>query len=407
MDMRSNRSRLWVSPLLTGLAFAYLGCGSDDSLGDKSARTTSSTTSGSGSTSSGSNGAGGASTSGSNTTSSAGTGSNTTSAGTGSNTSTTGNGGASATTGNGGSGGGATTGGTGGAGSGTGGARDAGNGGSANRDAGIVDAHAEADVPLPVCNYPNWVAGMAYKANDIVMYMGKAYIALGDNPGLDPTVSTFYWAPYTGCKPPPPPPPTKCAVLDALLPNGEATFTQMFTPSFQGWVPLAAYSYASLCQALSAAGVAGFVRSGNMTQDKRELAAFFANVAIETAYLTFTDEGGQPSTAQDYHGRGALQITGQPIYQEVGSGLGLALTQTPGLASQAPHVWSTGIWYWMNHANPSVGSPNICHNAIAQGNFGLTVRIIQGSCGSAPDRITQYQKNCTLLSVDPGTTTCQ
>jgi chitinase len=254
--------------------------------------------------------------------------------------------------------------------------------------------------------YADWVKGKAYKAGDIVMYMGKPYIATGDNPGLDPTISTFYWSPYTGCKPPPPPPPTLCPVLDKLLPNGEKTFTEMFTPTFQGWVPLPAYSYGSLCKALDTQGLAGFVRSGNMVQDKRELAAFFANVALETAYLTYTDEGGQPSTNQDYHGRGALQITGQVIYQEAGAYLGLNLVGMPQLASQSPAVWSTGMWYWMAHANPSVGAPNICHNAIAQGNFGLTVRIIKGDCGSAAERATQYRKNCTLLNVDPGTTTC-
>src|SRR5439155_15304921 len=124
---------------------------------------------------------------------------------------------------------------------------------------------------------------------------------------LDPTISTFYWSPYTGCKPPPPPPPTMCPVLDRLLPNGETTFTAMFTPSFQGWVPLAAYSYSSLCKALDTAGLTGFVRSGNVTQDKREVAAFFANVALETAYLTYTDESGHASSDQDFHGRGALQ----------------------------------------------------------------------------------------------------
>jgi chitinase len=290
---------------------------------------------------------------------------------------------------------------------GAGGARDAGSGTGGSRDGGaILDAKSEADVPLPLCNYPDWVKGTNYKTGDIVMYMGKPYIALGDNPGLDPTISTFYWAPYTGCRPPPPPPPVMCPVLDKLLPNGETTFKDMFTPSFQGWVPLAAYSYSSLCKALDTPGLGGFVRSGNTVQDKREVAAFFANVALETAYLTYTDEGGQPSTNQDYHGRGALQITGQVIYQEAGSFLGLNLVGMPQLASQAPAVWSTGIWYWMQHANPSVGNPNICHNAIAQGSFGTTIRIIKGDCGSAPDRVAQYRKNCMLVNVDPGNTAC-
>ncbi len=248
---------------------------------------------------------------------------------------------------------------------------------------------------------------MPYKAGDIVMYMGKPYIATNDNPGLDPTISTFYWALYNGCRPPPPPPPVMCPVLDKLLPNGETTFKAMFTPTFQGWVPLPAYSYASLCKALATNGLGGFVRSGNDVQDKREGAAFFANVAIETAYLTYVDESGHNAADQDYHGRGALQITGQSIYADAGAGLGLDLVGHPQLASQEPVVWQTGIWYWMLHANPSVGGAQICHAAIAQGNFGLTVRIIKGDCASADTRATQYRTNCMLLNVDPGTTTCQ
>jgi hypothetical protein len=84
----------------------------------------------------------------------------------------------------------------------------------------------------------------------------------------------------------------------------------------------------------------------------------------------------------------------------------LNLTGMPQLASQAPVVWQTGIWYWMIHANPSVGGANICHNAIVQGNFGATIRIIKGDCGSAPDRVAQYRKNCTILGVDPMNTAC-
>jgi chitinase len=372
------------SAVLVAFALAILAplaC-SDDPIGDRGTTRTSTSGGGLGNTSG--NATGGGSNTGPSTVSTTGGGSPTTSGpGTGGPTSGPGSGGA------GGASGGA---------NGTGGARDGG---------AIMDAKSEADVPLPLCNYPAWVAMMPYKAGDIVMYMGKPYIATGDNPGLDPTISTFYWAPYTGCRPPPPPPPVPCPVLDKLLPNGEATFTQMFTPSFQGWVPLAAYSYASLCKALATNGLTGFVRSGIDVQDKREVAAFFANVAIETAYLTYIDESGHNAADQDYHGRGALQITGQAIYADCGAGLGLDLVGHPQLASTEPVVWQSGIWYWMLHANPSAGGTQICHQSIAQGNFGHTVRIIKGDCASADTRAAQYVKNCMLLNVDPGTTACQ
>jgi chitinase len=206
--------------------------------------------------------------------------------------------------------------------------------------------------------------------------------------------------------PPPPPPAAECPALDKLLPEGEKTFTAMFTPTFQGWVPLPAYSYSSLCKALAVPRLGGFASSGNATQDKRELAAFFANVAIETAYLTAIDERGHQASAGTFHGRGSLQITGQPIYAECGQALGLNLAGQPQLASTEGVVWQTGIWYWMLHANPSVPAPNVCHGAIMAGDFGKTLRIIKGDCASLDNRATQYRKNCTMLGVDPGKTSC-
>jgi predicted chitinase len=287
-----------------------------------------------------------------------------------------------------------------------GGGRAGGATGGGGKDAAGAETGGAADAELPVCNYPAWSKSAAYKAGDIIMYMGKPYIALHDNTSLDPTVSTFFWGPYTGCKPPPPPAAALCPLLDKLLPRGEATFTEMFTPPFMGWMPLGAYSYASLCKALDTPALAAFIRSGNDMNDKRELAAFFANVAIETAYLTAIDEQGHGAADKDFHGRGSLQITGQAIYGECGAALGLNLAGMPQLASQETAVWQTGIWYWTSHANPSAPGNQICHAAIAQGEFGQTVRIIKGDCGSAATRTAQYKKNCTLLGVPPGNTNC-
>ncbi|HEY2729521.1 MAG TPA: glycoside hydrolase family 19 protein, partial [Polyangia bacterium] len=297
------------------------------------------------------------------------------------------------------------TGGSGGSSAGVDGSGGVGGSGGA-RDASAGDG--PADVPLPICNYPDWKAGTPYEMGDVVMYMAKPYVATNANNGLDPTVSTFFWSPYTGCTPMAPPPPEVCAVLDRLAPTGkttfQATYDAMFAAPFQGRVIQAAYTYAGLCKALDTPALATFARSGNLLQDRREVAAFFANVAVETAYLAFVDEGNMPSSQQDYHGRGSLQITGQAIYQEVGSGLGLNLAAEPQLASTAGVVWQTGIWYWTLHTNPSVGMN--CHQAIAAGAFGRTVRIIKGDCGSAADRVRQYQSNCQALGIDPGSVAC-
>src|SRR4051794_18760841 len=99
-----------------------------------------------------------------------------------------------------------------------------------------VDVRLEPDGPPPVCNYPDWSRTGSYKTGDIVMFMGKPYLCTHDNDHLDPTISTFFWSPYTGCTPPPPPPAAMCAVLDKLLPTGETTFQAMFAAPFMGAV---------------------------------------------------------------------------------------------------------------------------------------------------------------------------
>jgi chitinase len=49
------------------------------------------------------------------------------------------------------------------------------------------------------CNYPQWQQGANYHTGDIVIYKGSPYIATHDNPGYDPTISTWFWSPYAGC----------------------------------------------------------------------------------------------------------------------------------------------------------------------------------------------------------------
>ena len=48
-------------------------------------------------------------------------------------------------------------------------------------------------------SYPTWVAGQSYAVGAIVEYPsnGQYYIATNANPGYDPTISTWYWSPYT------------------------------------------------------------------------------------------------------------------------------------------------------------------------------------------------------------------
>ncbi|MFD0599114.1 carbohydrate-binding protein [Catellatospora coxensis] len=52
--------------------------------------------------------------------------------------------------------------------------------------------------PGGTCSHPNWAAGTWYTTGSIVRYTnGLYYIAEHDNPGYDPTISTWYWDPYT------------------------------------------------------------------------------------------------------------------------------------------------------------------------------------------------------------------
>ncbi|MCW8126590.1 carbohydrate-binding protein [Microbulbifer halophilus] len=46
-------------------------------------------------------------------------------------------------------------------------------------------------------NCPQWSQGTSYVAGDVVAYQGGYYIAEHDNPGYDPTISTYFWEPTT------------------------------------------------------------------------------------------------------------------------------------------------------------------------------------------------------------------
>ncbi|MEP7123395.1 MAG: carbohydrate-binding protein [Byssovorax sp.] len=49
------------------------------------------------------------------------------------------------------------------------------------------------------CNYPQWQQGASYHTGDTVLFKGSPYVATHDNPGYDPTISTWFWSPAGGC----------------------------------------------------------------------------------------------------------------------------------------------------------------------------------------------------------------
>ena len=44
---------------------------------------------------------------------------------------------------------------------------------------------------------PAWMAGTTYAEGAIVLFEGSYYVAEHENPGYDPTISTYFWEPYT------------------------------------------------------------------------------------------------------------------------------------------------------------------------------------------------------------------
>lgn len=280
--------------------------------------------------------------------------------------------------------------------------------------AAAVAAATPAVLPAPAASaascssYPGWVAGRAYRTGDIVRYTdGKAYVAEHDNPGYDPTISTWYWDPYA-CDNGPTNPSGTFVV-------SEAQFNQMF-PSRNPF-----YSYSGLKAALSA--YPGFANTGSDTVRKQEAAAFLANVHHETGglvhiveqntanYSHYCDAGqpyGCPAGQSAYYGRGPIQLSWNFNYKAAGDALGIDLLHHPDLVqNDASVAWKTGLWYWNTQSGPGTMTP---HNAIVNGaGFGQTIRSINGSLecdGRNPaqvqSRVDAYQRFTSLLGVSPG-----
>jgi hypothetical protein len=184
-------------------------------------------------------------------------------------------------------------------------------------------------------------------------------------------------------------------VLDGIL--GEAGFNSWFMTRRDPF-----YTYANLCTALQ--GFPGFANSGNADNDKREVAAFFANVARETGELDYIEQiVKDPPT---YFGRGPIQLTHSYNYQAAGDFLGINLVANPDLvATDGVITWQTALWFWMHSDGAGKGT---CHGAIASSGFGQTINIINGGLEchgeneAARQRITYYEGFCESLGVSPG-----
>ena len=128
-----------------------------------------------------------------------------------------------------------------------------------------------------------------YTTGTIVRYTnGRYYIAEHDNPGYDPTISTWYWDPYTcGSANPPPPDHRRPAAAaepaarwlrrhrGAVQPDvpGPQLVLHLQRPDRRRWTPSRR-----------------FARTGSDTVRRQEAAAFLANASHETGGLVHITE---------------------------------------------------------------------------------------------------------------------
>lgn len=195
----------------------------------------------------------------------------------------------------------------------------------------------------------------------------------------------------------------------------EAQFNQMF-PNRNPF-----YTYNGLVAALSA--YPGFATTGDATVNRREAAAFLANVSHETGGLVYIVEQntanyphycdtsqpyGCPAGQAAYYGRGPIQLSWNFNYKAAGDALGINLLANPYLVEQDPAVaMKTALWYWNTQNGPGTMT---AHAAMVNGaGFGETIRSINGSLecnGGNPaqvqSRVNAYQSFTQLLGVTPG-----
>jgi predicted chitinase len=181
----------------------------------------------------------------------------------------------------------------------------------------------------------------------------------------------------------------------------------------------AIYTYAALLDAASS--YSAFATTGSSDDQKREVAAFLANVAHETGELVYVNEIAQAvycsssadcpcASGQEYFGRGSLQLSWNYNYCAAGQALGQNLQANPGLvATDSSLAWGTGIWFWMT--STGAGSQT-CHDGILASGFGATIQTINGGIecnGGAPssvqDRVQYYTTFCSMFGVSPGSNT--
>ncbi|WP_017580773.1 glycoside hydrolase family 19 protein [Nocardiopsis valliformis] len=194
----------------------------------------------------------------------------------------------------------------------------------------------------------------------------------------------------------------------------EAQFNQMF-PHRNPF-----YTYSGLVDALSS--YPGFTNTGSVEVQRREAAAFLANVSHETGGLVYIREinednyphycdwsqpFGCPAGQDAYYGKGPIQLSWNYNYKAAGDALGVDLLNNPYLVEQDSAIaWRTGLWFWNTQSGAGTMSG---HTAIVDGHgFGETIRSINGSIecnGGNPGQVQSRINTFTQFTQILGTTT--
>ncbi|MCF6525074.1 glycoside hydrolase family 19 protein [Streptomyces sp. JJ36] len=270
-----------------------------------------------------------------------------------------------------------------------------------------------ATASAAACAAP-WSSGAVYTQGDTVSHAGHNWQAKwwtrGETPGT--TGQWGVWADQGSCgsggDPDPEPDPSGFVV-------SEAQFNQMF-PNRNSF-----YTYQGLIDATSA--YPAFANTGSDTVQKREAAAFLANVSHETGglvhiveqneanYPHYCDSGqpyGCPAGNAAYYGRGPIQLSWNFNYKAAGDALGIDLLNNPWLVENDPAVaWKTALWYWMTQSGPGTMP---AHQAIVGGHgFGETIRAINGALecdggnpGQVQSRIDTFRHFTGILGTTTG-----
>ena len=207
--------------------------------------------------------------------------------------------------------------------------------------------------------------------------------------------------------------PAQNGSASALL--TEAQFNQMFPAR------IAFYSYKGFIDAADA--MSGFAKDGDTETRRREIAAALANSAQESDNFKATREYNmanwplycdKTSTqypckgANQYYGRGPIQISWNFNYGAAGEYLKLDLLNNPDLvATDAKVAFQTMMWYWMTQKGPGTMTS---HEAIIGGKgFGETIRSINGAVecngkgpGQVNNRVMYYNKIRQIMGVSKG-----